>query len=238
MRRLLLTDEIDLVLDDLTQAMGDHFQIYTCQSGHDLLQAVEQYNPDLMVLDLSMQGYDPLHMLQTIKDRNILIIATCFGTTDYLTQLLDSLGIRWLIYKPLRSSVVAARLLALELELDDPPDRAARSAAYDLLMQSGIELHRKAFPLLSESIIYAALHPGCSMVDELYPHVARICGTTTTAADITMRRCIELTFKYKNTYNWKCLFDSTSLAACPSNSAFIKQLAHIIQKQLQNNISL
>ena len=238
MRRVLLAEELELLLEDLVRAMGTHFQVFTCATGPELLQTLEHVMPDLMVLDLSMSGYDPFHVLKTIQNRNIPVIATCFGCNDYLIQLLDNLGVRWLITKPLQSATVAARLLELELELDDPPDRAVRSAAYTLLLKAGITLRQQSFDLLSEALVYAAMHNGCSMVDELYPHVAQKFNTTSGAADIAMRRCIERAYKFKNPYNWGCLFDRTATAVCPSNSAFIKQLAHIIQNQLQNLISI
>lgn len=232
MRRVLLTDEIDLVLDDLTSAMGDHFQVYSCGSGKGLTQVIEDFRPDLMVLDLSMPGYDPMDVLRSIQNRNILVIATCLGITDYLVQLLDQLGVRWLITKPLQSSTVAARLLELELQLDDPPDRNIRSAVYDLLIQTGIPLSRPAFHPLTEAILFAVQNPDCSMVEDLYPQVAKACNTTTASVEITMRRGIEQAFRFRNRYIWKRLFDNTALAKCPSNSAYIKQLAHTIRKQL------
>lgn len=232
MRRVLLTDELQEVLADLTKAMGDHFQVRSCQTSRGLTQVIESYCPDLMVLDLSMPGYDPFDVLRSIRHRNIQVIATCWGVSDYLIQLLDELGVRWLMVKPLQSSVVAARLLELELQLDDPPDRAVRSTAYGLLMQIEIPLSRPAFRPLAEAITFAALNPGCSMTEDLYPHVARVCGTTPGSAEITIRRGIEQAFRFRKLFTWKRLFDNTAAEKCPSNSAFIKQLAHIIRKQL------
>lgn len=232
MRRVLLTEDIDLVLDDLTKALGDHFQIRSCGTGRGLIRVIEEFEPDLMVLDLSMPGYDPFEVLRSTQSRNIPVIATCLGVSDYLAQLLDQLGVRWLMVKPLQAAVVAARLLELELQLNDPPDRAARSAVYDLLLQAGIPLNRPAFRPLTEAILFAVENPDCSMIEALYPHVARICGTTDASIEITMRRGIEQAFRFQNRYTWKQLFDNTATEKCPSNSAFIKQLAHTVRKQL------
>ena len=231
MRRVLLTDELQEILDDLTRALGNHFEVYSCKPGAHLTQVLEDFRPELMVLDLSAPGYDPFGFLQTVKHKNIQVIATCFGTTDYLVQLLDEIGVRWLIVKPLQSDTLAARILELELELDDVPDKAMRSAVYTALLQAGISLGRPAFRPLTESILFAVQNPSCSMTEELYPHVAHICGTTTTAIDIAMRRGIELAFRCHRPYNWYQLFGSTA-QKCPSNSSFIKQLAHTIRKQL------
>ena len=232
MRRVLLTDDLEEVLDDLTNALGDHFQVYTCQTGRGLTEVIENFRPDLLVLDLSMPGYDPFDVLRSIQNQNIQIVATCLGVTDYLAQLLDELGVRWLMVKPIQSAVMAVRLLELELLLDDPPDRAIRSAVNDLLLQAGVPLRRTGYRPLAESIVFAVADPECSMVDRLYPHVAQICGTTAGSVDISMRRCIEQTFKFRKPYAWKRLFGSSATEKCPSNSAFIKQLAHIVRKQL------
>ena len=232
MHRVLLTDELQEVLDDLTRALGDHFEVYSCKPGPHLMQVLEDFRPELMVLDLSMPGYDPFGLLRAVKHKNILVIATCYGTTDYLVQLLDEIGVRWLTVKPLQASTMAARILELELELDDVPDKAMRSAVYTVLLQAGISLSRSTFRPLTESILFAVQNPTCSMTDELYPHVARICDTTTTAIDIAMRRSIELAFRCRRPYEWRRLFDSAAAEKCPSNSSFIKQLAHTVRKQL------
>ena len=232
MHRVLLTDELQEVLDDLTRVLGDHFEVYSCKPGPHLTQVLEHFRPELMVLDLSAPGYDPLGVLKTINHKNIQVIATCYGTTDHLVQLLDEIGVRWLIVKPLQAVTLAARMLELELELDDVSDKAMRSAIYTVLLQAGIFLGSPAFRPLTESILFAVQNPSCSMTDQLYPHVARICNTTTTAIDIAMRRGIELAFRCRTPYNWRRLFDSTAAEKCPSNSSFIKQLAHTVRKQL------
>lgn len=232
MRRVLLTDEYQEILDDLTQALGDHFELYSCQPGPQLAQVIAEFRPELMVLDLSMPGYDPIALLRSVRHEHIQVIATCLGISDYLVELLDEIGVRWLISKPLESKTVAAHLLELELELDGCPDKVMRSAVYGVLLQAGVPLSRSAFLLLTESILFAVRNPACSMTDQLYPHVARSCGTTTGSVEITMRRTIELAFRCRRPYEWRQLFDSTASEKCPSNSSFIKQLAHTVRKQL------
>ena len=232
MRRVLLTDEYQEILDDLAQALGNHFELYCCQPGPHLTQVIADFRPELMVLDLSMPGYDPIELLRAVKHRDIRIVATCLGISDHLVEILDEIGVRWLISKPLISGTVAAHLLELELELDGCPDKAMRSAVYAVLLRAGVSLGRSAFRPLAESILFAVRNPSCSMTDQLYPHVARLCGTTTGSVDITMRRGIELAFRCRTPYEWRQLFDSTAAEKCPSNSSFIKQLAHTVRKQL------
>lgn len=232
MHRVLLTDEYQEILDDLTQALGDHFEVYSCQPGPRLAQIIMDFRPELMVLDLSMPGYDPFGLLRAVKCQNIQVIATCFGISDYLVRLLDEVGVRWLISKPLESKTVTTRLLEMELELDGCPDKAIRGAVYGVLLQAGVALNRSAFRLLTEAVLFAVQNPSCSMTDQLYPHVAHICGTTTGSVEISIRRGIELAFRCRRPYEWRRLFDSAASEKCPSNSAFIKQAAHTVRKQL------
>ena len=231
MRRLLLTDEAEEVLDHLTKELGSHFEICRCTTSDVLMEYVETFEPELMVLDLGLSKYDPLAFLAAIRHKNIQVIATNSYITDTLARELDVLGVRWLICKPFLGRVMAGRLLDLELQLDNPPDGTVRSTVYKILQELGIYLNRSAFRLLTEGIIFAVFNPGCALLDELYPYVAQQCNTSTSSVEINIRRGIEQAFRYRNPYNWKCVFGQM-VQNCPTNGKFIKHIAAVIRLDL------
>lgn len=233
MRKVLLTDAMQDVLDDIAFALGDHFQVRTCCDAAVLAQTVEQYEPELLLLDLSIPNYDPFALLRKIQNKRVSVIAVALDANDYLARLLDELGVRWLIVKPLRAEMVATRLLELELELDDPPDRAIRRAVYSALQEVGVRLFYQGYMTLAEGIVYACTHEDCSMTDELYPYVAQVCGGTVASVEKAMSRCIEQAFRRRRAAVWEALFGATERTKCPTNSKFIKHLAHTARKQIR-----
>lgn len=230
MRRVLLTNPLQEILDDLRFSVGDYFHTHSCKDALDLIEVIEHYDPDLIVLDLSMPRMDLPAVLETLEQRRTPLIATSLLINDYVIDLLRPLNTHLLINTPFLSPVIATRLLEMAAKLDAPADLPIRLAVYDLLLNVGVYPKLNGHPLLAESIIYAALHPDCSMVDELYPWVAKTCGGTPSSVEISMRRCIEQVFRRRNPYEWGRLFDRSALVKCPSNSSFIKQLAMKAQK--------
>ncbi len=233
MRRVLLTDSAQDVLDDLVFALGDHFQVFTCCHGTDLQQMLETVKPEIVLLDLSMKGYDPEQVLGDLKKQNVQVVASAFSFNDYTVRLLDELGVRWLMVKPLHADGMAARLLELELELQQPPDLALRKAVVSQLLQIGVRLRCQGFRQLTEGIVYACTHEGFSVTEGLYPYVAQVCGSTAMAAEKTISRCIGQAFAGRKHYVWAALFGDGIKEKCPTNSHFISHVAHAVHKQLE-----
>lgn len=229
--RLLLTDESIDVLNHLAKAMGDFFEICTCNDGYNLMEYVETFRPQLMVLDLAMPEYDALAFLTAIRHKKIQVIATNYYISDYLSQRLLELDVRWLICKPYLANVVAGRLLEMALEIEAPPDKQLRNTVHKMLMELGINMSRNVFRLLTEGIIFAVLNPNCALLDELYPYVAQRCDTSATSVEVTMRRGIEIAYKFRRPYSWKCVFGQ-DLNRTPTNGQFIKHLANLIRNDL------
>lgn len=230
--RLLLTDGSIDVLNHLAKELGDFFEICTCSDGEELMEYVETFRPEIMVLDLAMQGYDPLAFLTAVRHKNIPVFATCFFTSEYIEQCLDELGVCWLVRKPLSGKVVAGRLLKMSMDLKPPPDYRVRNTVHNMLMELGVRMSQKVFRLLTEGVIFEVFNANCAILDELYPHVAQQCNTSATSVEVTIRRGIAQAYRYRDVYSWKCIFGQ-ELKRKPTNGRFIKHLASLVREDLQ-----
>lgn len=56
--RVLLGDDHPLILDALSQMMKEQFQVLTVDNCQSFIDAVDQFEPDVAVLDISMPGGD------------------------------------------------------------------------------------------------------------------------------------------------------------------------------------
>jgi DNA-binding NarL/FixJ family response regulator len=69
-RKVILADDHQFLLEGILSILKDDSSltvVATAQNGLELLDAVSKHDPDLVVLDLNMPGYDGLECLKKIK---------------------------------------------------------------------------------------------------------------------------------------------------------------------------
>ncbi|WPZ01492.1 two-component system response regulator NarL [Idiomarina sp. OXR-189] len=85
---IMLVDDHPLLRKGLKQliAMEDDMRVVAeASSGADALKLAEEYDPDLIVLDLNMQGMDGIQTLKTLRDKGVssrIIILTVSDADD------------------------------------------------------------------------------------------------------------------------------------------------------------
>lgn len=233
MRRVLLTDRLTEVLEVYRNALADHFQTYCCYESEKLIDMIDQISPELMVLDISMPWLDLEALAQALEGRHIPILVVSLFSDHQVEAYAARIGARWVYVKPVQPYALAARMLEYELELDDDPDIRMRTDIYSLMLRLGVRLSYGGFQMLAEGIVYACKHMHFSMTDDLYPYVAKVCGGTASSVEIAMRRSIQQAFKRSASALWQHYIKTSPPDKCPSNSAFIKQLAFAICKAMQ-----
>jgi DNA-binding NarL/FixJ family response regulator len=109
--RLVVADDHPLILDALQQLFGleDDFQILACcRTGAETLQAVQNFQPDVLILDIRMPGQDGLAVLREMRQaqyptRVVLLTA---GLED--KQMLEAtrLGVQGVVLKEMASHLL------------------------------------------------------------------------------------------------------------------------------------
>ena len=104
-RVLYAEDEPDVqtVVEITVQAMGD-FDIKICDNGKLLLDCVEEYNPDLIILDVMMPEMDGpttfTNLQSNEKTKNIPVIFMTAKAQVHEVQLFKETGVIGVITKP------------------------------------------------------------------------------------------------------------------------------------------
>lgn len=104
MKTILIVEDIDLNADLLSQLLEDDYNLLIAKDGQQGVTAVEQHNPDLVLMDISLPVMDGFEATRVIRknNRNLPIIglsahamagdaekARAAGCTDYLTKPID-----------------------------------------------------------------------------------------------------------------------------------------------------
>ena len=104
MKTILIVEDIDLNADLLSQLLEDDYNLLIAKDGQQGVASVEQNDPDLVLMDISlpvMDGYEATRVIRKTK-RDLPIIglsahamqgdaekAKSAGCTDYLTKPVD-----------------------------------------------------------------------------------------------------------------------------------------------------
>lgn len=222
------SEELRIALADL---MRGSYRIHTCFDGEAARQALLDFRPDVLVLDLMLPGYDGISLLHWAREQGIfpMVLATTRFCNDYVTEAAQNLGVGYLMIKPCRLNALAERigdlnqrLRPVETPAEDP---GARISAQ--LLSLGIPTKLRGCTYLREAVAVYTADPLQSVTKSLYPRVARKCGCEPSHVERCIRSAIEAGWRGGDREIWKLYFPAGTDGQIPrpTNSAFISRLA-------------
>ena len=121
-KRILAIDDAAIVLKRITDALEEHYDVVTVNTGSRALRYLETEKPDLILLDIRMMPKDGLETLREIRameDRADIPVIMLTGVEDKKSVIEGiKLGIRDYILKPFFPEDLLERIQRV-LEFDD-----------------------------------------------------------------------------------------------------------------------
>jgi signal transduction histidine kinase len=146
--RILIIDDEDVVLDSCTQIMeGSGYLIQTAPDGVTGLRVVEDFQPDLVFVDLKMPGISGMEVLEKINvlDSTIVIVViTGFATVgsavdamkkgayDFLPKPFTPDEFRLIIHRSLEKRTLIQETIALRREKEMMREQFASIVSHEL----------------------------------------------------------------------------------------------------------
>ncbi len=87
--KLLLGDDHHLILDALCVMMKDQFNVLTVDNSSAFINAVENFHPDVAILDVSMPGGDGFMTARKVLERQPtlpIVFLSMYGDSSYVDQ--------------------------------------------------------------------------------------------------------------------------------------------------------
>lgn len=101
--RILIVDDSPINLAAAEQKLKDYYEVITVNSGNRALRYLKSEKPDLILLDIKMDGMDgietlkemremkngtdiPVIMLTAVNDKDSLLESTALGVYDYVLK--------------------------------------------------------------------------------------------------------------------------------------------------------
>ena len=165
--RILLVDDENDILEFLSYNLkNEGFQVLTCNDGKTALSLLDDFMPNLIVLDVMMPGIDGIETCEQIrlnpKYNNILITFLTARSEDYSQVAGLEAGADDYINKPIKPKVLVSRVKALlrrkgseVIKIDNNPGlieiselKIDRESYQVTLDHDDISLPRKEFEIL------------------------------------------------------------------------------------------
>lgn len=104
MIRILIAEDQKLFVDAFSIVMQDHTDLKLvdwCKNGLDVLPAIKEKNPDLLILDINMPGKDGIAVAEEVKKQhpNVRILIMSSYSNDLLVNQLIQLGVEGYVLK-------------------------------------------------------------------------------------------------------------------------------------------
>ena len=116
MKRILLADDHELILDGITNLLKNHAEleiIGTAKTGHELIEQTKKLLPDMIISDIEMPELSGIEALKIIKEKypKIKTIILSMHNDPVIESILVKLDIDGIIYKNASEATIEEGIL-------------------------------------------------------------------------------------------------------------------------------
>lgn len=227
----MLTVLLVLESEDFRLALADALQrdyhVISCGDPEAGMELMKQ-RPDILVLDLLLPGMDGLTFLEnTMALHPPVILALTPQISPYIVQAVSDLGGGFVITKPCTIRAVTNRIADMLRKLDGPFQADPQTIIRGHLQALRFSISSDGFQQLRIGIPLFAQDKTQRLSKELYPAIAQRFGCSAEAVERSIRDAISAAWLIREESLWQSYFPS--LTECPTNKAFIAQLAELLE---------
>ena len=256
-RVAIADDNRDLVrmLEQFFENHADIEIVATAPNGKLCLKMLEDFQPDVLLLDIIMPHLDGLAVLETMysDDRfsnTQVIMLTAFGQEDVMKQAV-TYGASYFMLKPFEFDQLVQKILhcsgqkieTVKRQSVLQPESTGKinqrqldTTITSIIKEIGVPAHIKGYSYLREAIqmVYYDIELLGSVTKILYPEIAKKFGTTPSRVERAIRHAIEVAWNRGNYESISQMFGYTvhHLKSKPTNSEFIAMIADKIRIEL------
>ena len=192
------------LLTDYLSRKGDVEVVAAVSDGVDILKAICETSPDLLVMDVIMPRQDGFMTLEKLNRAELahppkVIVLTGLARDDFIMRAI-ALGASYYMVKPFDMNLLYERILEI---VGDAPETVIETAGEtesvdeqitNLFLTLGIPAHIKGYQYLREAVrMVLENHDVINRITkELYPGIARKYDTSASKVERAMRHAIEV----------------------------------------------
>ncbi len=231
-------------------------------NGIEALQVIEEKQPDVLILDITMPYLDGIGVLEKFtefKKKPMIIILTAFEQ-EAMIQRLIGLGATYYMVKPFEPAIVFERIRQFFLgsskvntsvpipkekeesyeSLKKVSEKSANHLEFEvskLFHEMGIPAHFRGYAYLRDAIIIAAqeLEVLGNITKNLYPRIAEKYNSTPSGVESAIRHTIEISWERGNADYMEQFFGCDNQRnRFPTSASFIARIADKLRLECIN----
>jgi two-component system, response regulator, stage 0 sporulation protein A len=244
--RILVADDNREFVEQLKEYLIKQegiMEVLTSFNGTETLEAIQKYEPDVVVLDIIMPHLDGIGVLEKLNVSNVakrprIIMLTAFGH-ESMTHRAVELGADYYILKPFDLDILVTRI---KQSLEGTSSQGSAFSGNtniqtrkldvevtNIIHQMGVPAHVKGYQYLRDAILAVINEVNLlgAVTKELYPMIADKYATTPSRVERAIRHAIELAWDRGNIEMMNRFFGYTINIerGKPTNSEFIAMVA-------------
>ena len=239
MKKILIADTSTELVGQLCDRLEDRYALKVCQSGLSVMTLLEEFRPDVLVMDLALPDLDGISLLrQIVKQpfRPVILLTTCF-MSPYVEAVIAGFAVDLVMLKPFKAEVLVERIEDLTQE-DEPRLRLRLMPTHtiaSMLLDLNIPSKRRGYCYLEMSIRMYMEHPGQALTKTIYPEVAREHFTQSEAVERAIRQVIHESWDRRDDRVWRMYFapGKEGIVPRPTNAEFISRLAERYKQSVE-----
>lgn len=251
-KKILLADdnkEFCDLLEEFFSTQEDLEVVGKAHNGLEVLEKIQELNPDVVVLDIIMPNLDGLGVIEKLAnfDRKPKIIVLSAVGQDKITQKALNLGADYYVVKPFDLKILAERIRELDgktalqksVKSTNPQTSKRRDnlemEITNIIHEIGIPAHIKGYFYLREAIAMVVNDVELlgAVTKVLYPTIAKKYNTTPSRVERAIRHAIEVAWNRGCVETINNLFGYTVQKdkGKPTNSEFIAMISDKIRME-------
>ena len=218
----------------------------TANDGVHATELLREAKAEFLVVDMMLPQADGIAVIKAANalEKKPMALVLADFMTEFVSNLLVSLGVQYVLLKPCTCHAVLGRL-------DEMRDSLAPHSAYahtreanieamvtSMIHEIGVPAHIKGYQYLREAIIIAVNNMDVinAITKVLYPQVAKTFATTPSRVERAIRHAIEVAWDRGDLETLQRFFGYTvsNTKGKPTNSEFIALIADKLQLQLRS----
>ena len=242
-RTVLLADtstEFRILLREAMEKTGE-FLVEIAQTGDEVLEKVQEQEPDILIMDVILPGLDGLSALRELQELGyapMTILTSAFVSDQTLTEATE-LGAAYFLPKPFRMETLLDRMRNLFREKPKATRPSLKARVTHMLHDAGMPANISGYQYLREAIMMAVedIDMLGSITKILYPTIAKKYQTTASRVERAIRHAIEVAWSRGKMETLDALFGYTinTGKGKPTNSEFIALIADKIRLLYRGN---
>lgn len=232
--RILIADYNEAFRENLAELLQAHFTVKICDNGPDAQTLLQNWEPDIFVLDLMLPHADVFTLLEeAMRHGAERYVFSSFISVPVRERLL-SMGVYGILPKTCDIYQAEYNIRAMARRLPTVVRQRERNEVSELLLQLGFQANFDGYQQLLYAIPMFARDPKQPVNKVIYRDIAAQFGLSSDkTVEHTIRDSIIKSYRLGDAALWDQLFPAETLKnkRAPSNKQFIARICeHLLRK--------